>query len=80
MYYTIATMEEIHSGFKVTYGHTGNCYHITIYSPENDIFRSREWAHNDRDAAQAMFLKIASWIMGGLYSDQDRVRMFLGEE
>ena len=77
MNYTIAWLEEAHGGITVDYGKNGNRYYISIHDRQSGDYCSREWAHNERNAAQQMFHQIAGWIMNSEYSYADRERMFL---
>jgi len=80
MNYTICVLEEAHGGMTVDYGKDGNRYYITIHDRESGDYCSRTWSHDNKVMAQAMFKRIASWIMNSEWSYADRKAMFLGEE
>lgn len=76
MNYTIAVLEEVHTGFTMDYGKNGNRYYITIHDKESGIYRSREFVEFD-DAIRVLG-KLSEAVYGNLYSFDDRVKILMG--
>ena len=78
MNYTIALLEEAHSGFTADYGVDGNKYYITIHDKESGIYRSRIF--DIADEAVRMFTTLANIVCKSLYSFEDRLKIFMGSD
>ena len=78
MNYTIALLEEAHSGFTADYGVDGNKYYIAIHDKESGIYRSRIF--DTADEAVRMFTTLANIVCKSLYSFEDRLKIFMGSD
>lgn len=76
MNYTIAWIEEPHSGFSVDYGKDGNRYYVSMHDKESDVYRSRKF--DNRDEAVKTFLILTDAVCRGLYSFENRVAIMIG--
>lgn len=71
MSYTIAVLEEIHTGFTVDFSKMGNKY--LIYIKQDDAT-----SHNTYDSiedAALVFGKLSQAVITGCYSFEDRIAM-----
>lgn len=78
MNYTIAWLEEAHSGFNMDYGKNGNKYYISVHDKESGIYRSREFERQDE--AVQIFVLLTAAVCRGEYSFEDRVKILMGGE
>lgn len=76
MNYTIAWIEEAHSGFSLDYGMDGNKRYICLHDKESGIYRSRKF--DNQDEAIRIFLVLTDAVCRGLYSFEDRVKLLMG--
>lgn len=70
MSYTIAVMEDVHGGQKLSFEKSGNEYVVHIYDEESDTYVSRYYP--TIDAAYIAFEKISKAIITGCYSFEQR--------
>lgn len=76
MYYTIASLESPHTGDRLDINKNGNKYIVYLTHKDEDsgepysLHAHREF--DDLNDAYKVFEKLSSWIIYGLYSEDDR--------
>lgn len=73
MHYTVATLEDVHSGQIISLDKCGNQYQVGAYHTETKDFAHKKFA--TLDEAKAVFLQLASAIVDGCYSYEQRKAM-----
>ena len=76
MHYTIAFLEEAHSGFFVEYGIHGDKRYISINDKKTGTCWTQEF--KDKDEAAKVFLALTNAVLCGMYNFEDRTKILMG--